>query len=89
MRAGHLVVGFGDPVEAQRFQAQSEPAGMLFLGIELSKMGAFGVLKHLRGEPRFRSTVLVILLTDQAGVLNRIKARLAGAQHVVVKPLVP
>lgn len=87
-RAGHLVVGFGDPVEALRFQAQREPADLLFLGVELPKMDGFEVLKHVRREPRFRSTVLVVLLADRDGVLDRIKARLAGAQHVVAKPLV-
>lgn len=87
-RTGHLVVGFGDPVEALRFLSQREPADMLFLGVELPKIDGFEVLKHVRGEPRFRSTVPVVLLADRAGVLDRIKARLAGAQHVVVKPLV-
>jgi len=87
-RAGHLAVGFGDPVEALRFLSQREPADMLFLGMELPKVDGFGVLKHVRGEPRFRSTIPVVLLDDRAGVLDRIKARLAGAQHVVVKPLV-
>lgn len=87
-RAGHRVIGFGDPVEALRFLSQREPADMLFLGVELPKIDGLGVLKHVRSEPRFCSTIPVVLLDDRAGVLDRIKARLAGAQHVVVKPLV-
>jgi DNA-binding response OmpR family regulator len=50
-------------------------------------MDGFDVLKHLKSEPRFRSTVPVALLGEGDGVLGRIKARLAGAQHVVTKPL--
>ena len=41
-----------------------------------------------RGEPRFHSMGTVALLDERDGVLVRLKARLAGAQQVVTKPLV-
>ncbi len=51
-------------------------------------MDGFDVLKYLRGEPRFHSMGTIALLNERDGILVRLKARLAGAQQVVTKPLV-
>jgi len=51
-------------------------------------MDGIEVLKYLRGEPRFQSVGTIALLGERDGVLVRLKARLAGAQRVVTKPLV-
>lgn len=87
-REGHRVVSFGDPLEALRFFSRHGPADLLFLGIDLPKMDGYDVLKYLKGEPRLHSMVPIALLSEGDGMLGRIKARLAGARQVVVKPLV-
>ena len=87
-REGHQVVCFDDPLEALRFLSRHGPADLLFLGIDLPKMDGFKVLKYLKGEARFLSMVSIALLSEQDGVLSRVKARLAGAQQVMLKPLV-
>ncbi len=87
-REGHQVVCFSDPLDALRFLSRHGPADLLLLGIDLPKMDGFNVLKYLKGEARFRSMVPIALLREQDGVLSRVKARLAGAQQVVMKPLV-
>ena len=87
-REGHQVVCFDDPLGALRFLSRHGPADLLFLGIDLPKMDGFDVLKYLRGEPRFHSLVPIVLLSEHDGILVRVKARLAGAQQVVMKPLV-
>jgi DNA-binding response OmpR family regulator len=87
-REGHQVVCFDDPLEALRFLSCHGPADLLFLGRDLPKMDGFDVLKHLRGEARFHSMVSIALLSEQDGVLSCVKARLAGAQQVMLKPLV-
>src|SRR5258707_11442913 len=87
-REGHQVVCFDDPVEALRFLSQHGPANLLFLGMDLPRMDGFDVLKYLRGEPRFHSLVPIALLSEHDGILVRVKARLAGAQQIVMKPLV-
>ncbi len=51
-------------------------------------MDGFNVLKYLKGEARFHSMVSIALLSEQDGVLSRVKASLAGAQQVMLKPLV-
>ena len=87
-REGHLVACFDDSLEALRSLSRHGPADLLFLGLELPKMDGFEVLKYLRGEQRFHSMVPVAILNEREGILVRLKARLAGAQHVVTKPLV-
>jgi CheY-like chemotaxis protein len=51
-------------------------------------MDGFDMLTYFRGEPRLRPMVPVVLLNERDGILVRLKARLAGAQHVVTKPLI-
>src|SRR5258708_35289332 len=87
-REAHQVACFDDSLEALRFLSQHGPADLLFLSLGLPRMDGFDVLKYLRGKPRFRSMASVALLNEHDGVLVRLKARLAGAQQVVTKPLV-
>ena len=87
-REGHQVICFADPLEALRFLSRHGPADLLFLGMDLPKVDGFTVLKYLRGEARFRSMVSIALLSESDGILVGVKARLAGAQLVVMKPLV-
>ena len=88
-REGHQVACFADPLAALRFLCRQGPADLLFLGLDLPRMDGFEVLRRLRGQPRFHSMACVALLNEHGGVLLRLKARLAGAQQVVTKPLVP
>ncbi len=87
-REGHQVICFDDSLEALRFLSRHGPADLLFLGMDLPKMDGFEVLKYLRGEPRFHTMVSIALLSEHDGILSRVKVRLAGAQQVVMKPLV-
>ena len=87
-REGHLVACFDDPLEALRALFSHGPANLLLLGMDLPTMDGFEMLKYLRGEPRFQSVGTIALLSERDGILARLKARLAGAQQVVTKPLV-
>jgi CheY-like chemotaxis protein len=74
LREGHRVVGFEDPVAALCFLSRHCPPDLLLLSIDLPRMDGYDVLKYLNGVPRLRSIVPI--------------ARLAGAQRVILKPLV-
>ena len=87
-REGHQVACFDDPLEALRALSRLGPADLLLLSLDLPSMDGFDVLKYLRGQPRFHSMGTVALLGERDGILVRLKARLAGAQQVVTKPLV-
>jgi len=87
-REGHQVACFDDPLEALRALSRHGHADLLLLSLDLPTMDGFEVLKYLRGEPRFHSMGTIALLSEREGILVRLKARLAGAQRVVTKPLV-
>jgi CheY-like chemotaxis protein len=87
-REGHQVACFDDPLEALRALSRHGPADLLLLGLDLPTMDGFDVLKYLRGQPRFHSMGTIALLGERDRILVRLKARLAGAQQVVAKPLV-
>lgn len=87
-REGHLVACFDDSLEALRALSRYGPADLLLLGLDLPTMDGFEMLKYLRGQPRFHSMGTIALLSERDGILVRLKARLAGAQQVVTKPLV-
>jgi twitching motility two-component system response regulator PilG len=87
-REGHQVVCFGEPVGALRFLTRHGPADLLFVSMDLPRMDGFDLLKYLRGERGFHPLVSIALLDERDGFLGRVKARLAGAQRVVIKPLV-
>jgi len=87
-REGHLVACFDDPLETLRALFSHGPADLLLLGMDLPIMDGFEMLKYLRGQPRFHSMGTIALLSERDGILARLKARLAGAQQVVTKPLV-
>ena len=87
-REGHLVACFDDPLEALRALSSHGPADLLLLGLDLPTMDGFEVLKYVRDGPRFHLMGTIALLGERDGILTRLKARLAGAQLVVTKPLV-
>jgi DNA-binding response OmpR family regulator len=87
-REGHLVACFDDPLEALRALSRHGPADLLLLSLDLPTMDGFEVLKYLRGQTRFHSMGTIALLGERDGTVARLKARLAGAQLVVTKPLV-
>ena len=83
-REGHLVACFDDPLEVLRALSRHGPADLLLLGLDLPTIDGFDVLKYLREDPRFRSMGTIALLGVRDGILVRLKARLAGAQRVVL-----
>jgi twitching motility two-component system response regulator PilG len=87
-REGHRVVCFDDSLEALQFLFRHGPADLLFLSLDLPRMDGLDVLTYLKGQPRFHTMGTIALLRERDGFLERIKARLAGAQLVVIKPLV-
>ena len=87
-REGQQVACFDDALEALRYLVHAGPADLLFLSLKLRGIDGLGVLKYLRGRPRFHAMAIIALLDARDGMLVHVKARMAGAQQVVTKPLV-
>jgi twitching motility two-component system response regulator PilG len=87
-REGIEVVSFPDGIEALRavtnHQMERVP-DLVVLDIDLPKMNGYEIARYLRSKPQWSRTVIVIL-SRHDGVIDRLKARLAGTQAYLTKP---
>jgi twitching motility two-component system response regulator PilG len=87
-REGLEVVSFPDGIEALRAvtsrQMERIP-DLVVLDIDLPKMNGYEIARYLRSKPQWSRTVIVIL-SRHDGVIDRLKARLAGTQAYLTKP---
>ena len=87
-REGLEVVSFPDGIEALRavtnHQIERVP-DLVVLDIDLPKMNGYEIARYLRSKPQWSRTVIVIL-SRHDGVIDRLKARLAGTQAYLTKP---
>jgi twitching motility two-component system response regulator PilG len=86
-REGYRVLSYGDPLEALR--ALSVPNATVpdiaFINIGLPGMNGYQVIQYLKARPQFQKMTL-IAISGRKGLLDRLKARLAGAKEYVTKP---
>ncbi|HLI88537.1 MAG TPA: response regulator [Ktedonobacteraceae bacterium] len=87
-REGFTVVAFSDGIEALRaattHQLDRVP-DLIFLDIDLPKMNGYEIARYLRSKSQWNRAVIV-MLTRHSGVVDRLKARLSGAQVFLTKP---
>ena len=87
-REGLEVVSFPDGIEALRavtnHQIERVP-DLVVLDIDMPKMNGYEIARYLRSKPQWNRTVIVIL-SRHDGVIDRLKARLAGTQAYLTKP---
>lgn len=86
-REGHQAISYLKPFQALRELLRGEIArpDVLFVDIALPQMDGYEVIKRLRAKPEFK-TIPIIAISGRDGVLDRLKARLAGANEYVTKP---
>ena len=86
-RAGFLVVDFPDGVEALRWlrSPQALPLDVALVDTDTPKIDGFTLIQRVKEQPACTHIVL-IMLSHRDGLLDRIKARVAGAHVYVVKP---
>jgi twitching motility two-component system response regulator PilG len=86
-RAGYVTICYADPAEALRnLLDPGNPApDLLLVDIGLPKLDGFEVLKYMRANWRY-SSVPMYVISNRDSVLDRVKARLVGANGYIVKP---
>ena len=86
-RAGYEVTAYEDPEEALGALKRGEiPAPALaIVDVGLPKLDGYDVIRLLRASPQFQQ-LPVIVVSARDGILDRIKARLVGANAYLVKP---
>ncbi len=86
-RVGYQVRSFRDGMELLSWLMTPEariPA-LVVVDLMLPKMDGYTLIRHLKAKPAFAHTVFVIL-TGRAGILDKLKGRLSGAQVYLTKP---
>jgi len=84
---GYAAQSFPDGFAALHWLASPEgqiPA-LIFLDLTMPRMDGLSVLRYLKSKPALAS-VPVIVLTSREGTIDRLKARLAGADEYLTKP---
>lgn len=86
-RTGIRCISFPDGMTTLRtVQAQPElHPTVVLLDIQLPKIDGIALLRLFKQQPSFEMAA-IIMLTRRDGVLDRLKARLAGASEYVTKP---
>src|SRR6266487_6720526 len=87
-REGLEVVSYPDGIEALRAvtdQQIERLPDLVILDIDLPKMNGYEIARYLRTKPQWSRTVIIIL-SRHDGVIDRLKARLAGTQAYLTKP---
>ena len=87
-REGFVVISFPDGMEAMRWLASAEGRipDLVLLDIGLPRLDGYEVARQLKAKP-WLSTLTILMLTRRDGILDRLKARLAGATDCISKPL--
>jgi twitching motility two-component system response regulator PilG len=86
-RAGYEVVAMPDGVEALRslLAPNGRLPDLILLDIEMPHMDGYQLATSIRKRPNLASIPLV-MLSRRAGVIDRLKARLAGVRGYLSKP---
>jgi twitching motility two-component system response regulator PilG len=86
-REGYEVVSAPDGVEALRYllAPQTRLPDLILLDIEMPRMDGYQLAMNIRKRPHLVRIPLVIL-SRRAGVIDKLKARLAGVRSYLTKP---
>jgi twitching motility two-component system response regulator PilG len=88
-RESYEVITFNDGLSALRHffkEKPAQPPDLVFLDIELPYMDGYQVVRYLKTRPTFVHTTIV-MISRHDGVLDRLKAKLAGADSYLIKPM--
>ena len=86
-REGYQAVSYLNPVQALQVLLRGEIArpDVLFVDLVLPQMDGYEVIKRLRAKAEFKA-MPIVAISGGDNTLDRLKARLAGANDYVTKP---
>jgi twitching motility two-component system response regulator PilG len=84
-REGYEVTSFADGIAALQWLAGPDARlpELLLLDVNLPRMNGYDVARYLQKKYPY---IIIVMLTRRDGMLDKLKARLAGAQDYLVKP---
>jgi CheY-like chemotaxis protein len=86
-REGYEVIAMPDGVEALRYLLTegARLPDLIVLDIEMPRLNGYQLAASLRKRPQL-AAIPIVMISQQDGVIERLKARLAGAQVFISKP---
>ena len=81
--AGYRYIAINDPLEAVEILKARQP-DLIFLDIVMPRLNGYDVCSQLRRCPEFADTP-IIFLTSNSGIIDRLKAKMAGSSDFLRK----
>lgn len=84
---GYRVLGITDPTAALKKLSQHQPA-VIFMDINMPKLNGYDLCSLLRKSQKFQE-IPIVMLTGRDGMIDRVRAKIAGATDYLTKPCDP
>ena len=83
----YRVIGILDPTTALKMLSKHQPA-VIFLDINMPELNGYDLCSLLRKSQKFKE-VPIVMLTGRDGMIDRVRAKIAGATDYLTKPCDP
>ena len=87
MAAGYEVLGILDPTLALKELSQTKPS-VIFMDINMPNINGYDLCALLRKSQKFKD-IPIVMLTGRDGMIDRVRAKIAGANDYLTKPCDP
>lgn len=85
--AGYEVLGILDPTMALKDLSQHQPS-VIFMDINMPNINGYDLCTLLRKSHKFKE-IPIVMLTGRDGMIDRVRAKIAGANDYLTKPCDP
>ena len=85
--AGYQVLGILDPTVALKDLSQHQPS-VIFMDINMPNINGYDLCALLRKSQKFKD-IPIVMLTGRDGMIDRVRAKIAGANDYLTKPCDP
>jgi len=85
--AGYQVLSITDPTIALKNLAQHQPA-VIFMDINMPNINGYDLCSLLRKSQKFKD-IPIVMLTGRDGMIDRVRAKIVGANDYLTKPCDP
>ena len=85
--AGYEVLGILDPTMALKNLSRHEPS-VIFMDINMPNINGYDLCTLLRKSQKFKE-IPIVMLTGRDGMIDRVRAKIAGANDYLTKPCDP
>ena len=85
--AGYEVLGILDPTLALKELSQKKPS-VIFMDINMPNINGYDLCALLRKSQKFKD-IPIVMLTGRDGMIDRVRAKIAGANDYLTKPCDP